>query len=95
MLENGPTLGAWPFVSYNNNAIGVQSYSSPPIAHAPISGSLKSAGLDMKLLPGEAYDGVQQSYCLVIQIRPRFTADRGASVRNNKKVKVVTKLEEK
>ena len=33
--------------------------------------------------------------CLVIQIRPRFTADRGASVRNKKKVKVVTKLEEK
>ena len=63
VLENGPTLGTWPFVSYNNNAIGVQSYPSPPpVAHAPISGSLKSAGLDMKLLPGEAYDGVQQSY---------------------------------
>ena len=29
--------------------------------------------------------------CLVMQIRPRFTADRGASVRNKKKVKVLPK----
>ena len=65
IIENETTFpgGITTFVSYDNNAVGVRSYLPPqPVIAAPHSFPMKTAGLDIALFPGEAYDGVQQSY---------------------------------
>ena len=65
VVENGTNFGVPTFVSYNNtDALSFHSYPPPRrVAGAPTSFSLKTAaGLNMELLPGDAYDGVQRCY---------------------------------